>query len=145
MVSINPDPHASGYKFSPTYHVTAIFDNVNSLPAVLEDLREAGIEEEDVEVYVGDEGAQRLDNRGKRHGVIVRALHDLVMLLSDETAIQAKFVKAIQAGGHVVSIDTDGDAAKKSIAMATLATSGGKDVSYWGAMAVEGQADEPTQ
>ncbi|MCE9532105.1 MAG: hypothetical protein K8T89_13420 [Planctomycetes bacterium] len=137
MARINPDPHDAGYKYSPTYHVTAIFDTFQPIPALLDAFQSSEIDEAAVEIFAGQKGIDRLDFRGKHHGVVVRMLHDLIMLLSDETQLQAKLEKALREGGHVVSIDTKGDLKIRETAIEVLKENGGKDVSYWGPLVVE--------
>ena len=60
MAQENLDPHAEGYVFSPVNSVTG-FDSHDQLDPALQSLREAGFGDQDVGVFVGEEGAQTLE------------------------------------------------------------------------------------
>jgi hypothetical protein len=72
MAQENLDPHAEGYVFSPVNSVTGFFDSHDQLDPALQSLREAGFGDQDVGVFVGEEGAQTLDLSGQRHGFAVQ-------------------------------------------------------------------------
>ena len=61
MAQENLDPHAEGYVFSPVNSVTGFFDSHHQLDVARQSLREAGFGDQDVGVFVGEEGAQTLD------------------------------------------------------------------------------------
>lgn len=137
MVRVNPEHNATGQKYSPTYHVTAVFDSFDDLGPLLDSLSTAGFAERDIEIFAGAEGAERLDFRGKHQGVIKRIINDLTMMLSDETKLQEQMDDVLREGGVVVSAHTHGEEEKKKSAMRLLKANGGKQICYWGSMAVE--------
>jgi len=137
MVRVNPAQSDTGNKYSPTYHVTAVFDSFDDLEPLVDSLIMAGFTDRDIEIFAGEEGAERLDFRGKHQGVIRRIINDLAMMLSDESKLQEQLDHVLRDGGVVVSAHTHGDEEKKKRAMLLLKTANGKQISYWGPLAVE--------
>src|SRR5580704_6779595 len=76
MVTVNPEPVKKG-KYSPLYRVTAIYGTPGSLHPIIRSLQQAGFVEQEIDVFIGEEGAEQLDLGGKKLGAVVRFLRDL--------------------------------------------------------------------
>jgi len=53
---INPDPHAEGFQWQPTNHVTAIIDDQDDVFSVIRRLKESGFSDEDISVFIRSDG-----------------------------------------------------------------------------------------
>jgi hypothetical protein len=137
MVTVNPDPHAKGYRFSPHRYVTAVFRSREELGAVIEDLNDASFEDEEIEVFVGDEGVEKLDVAGKKHGVVVRLLRNLEEFFTDATDHLERTDDALRHGGCAVDVFTAGDPEKKARAARIMKTHHAHEVFYWGRWIIE--------
>lgn len=137
MVTLNPDPHAQGYRFSPHRYVTAIFETRDELIPVIEDLTRNGFDDDQIEVFVGDEGAHKLDVTGKNHGIVVRLLRNMEEFFTDETDHLARTDETIRQGGFAVEVFTGGDLEKKADAARILKAHDALEVFYWGRWVIE--------
>ena len=137
MVQVNPDLNETGKKQSPINHVTALFASPEQLPMILDDLIAEGFTDKDLEVFSGPEGAEKLDFRGRHQGVARRFLRDLAMFLSDERQVQELIDQGLREGGVFVSVDTHGNEIEKERAIAMLKANRGKNICFWGHLAVE--------
>jgi hypothetical protein len=137
MVTINPDPHVKGYRYSPHRHVTAIFESRNALRPLLKDLQGAGFEKNQVEVFVGDEGVEKLDVTGKNKSILVRFLRDMEEFFTDETDHLMRTDRALRRGGFAIEVFTSGNAEKKAESARILKANGAREVYYWGRWVVE--------
>lgn len=54
----------------PTNKVVGFIDDLGDAQAALSDLRASGFAADEIEVLVGEEGAQRIDVNGGEHGVL---------------------------------------------------------------------------
>ena len=137
MVAINPDPHAQGYQHSPIGSITAVFDSSNAVATAIESLLKAGFIDENIKVFVGEEGAEKLDVAGKKHGVMVRIMRNINEILADETKLQKNTDAILRNGGAMIDVVTEGDAAKNKRVAQILKSHGAHDACYWGQLSVE--------
>jgi hypothetical protein len=137
MVAINPDPHAEGYKFSPIHCVVGIFRPADTFTEVANRLQEAGFADEEIAVFVGEEGIRKLDSSGERHGIVTSVLRDLQQFLTDETDLLVKVDEAIAQGGCAIKVYTRGEEAKKECAAQILKEFNSDEISYWGHLVTE--------
>src|SRR6266508_4348792 len=116
MIKYNQDPHKEGYALGPTHHVTAVFETSDNMAAVVQALNRAGFKDEEVEVFAGKEGAEKLDFAGKRHGILARLRRSLEMIYADETDMLRKIDMLLRRGGMavIVRVDTDEDKKKRA-------------------------------
>ena len=136
MVTVNPDPHEAGYRYSPTKYLTAIFTSQAEMSPVVDDLADANLNEE-LQVFVGNEGVERLDVSGKNHGVMTRLYRDMEQFFTDETDHLRKTELALKAGGFAIAVLTGDDEAKKARAVAILKSHQANEICYWGRWATE--------
>ncbi len=137
MVTLNPDPHAKGYRFSPHRYVTAMFHSTDRLTPVLDELTACCFEDDEIEVFVGDEGVEKLDVTGKNHGIVVRLLRDMEEFFTDETDHLKHTDHALRQGGCAVDVYTRGDPDKKMLAARIMKDHGAHEVCYWGRWVIE--------
>jgi hypothetical protein len=134
---LNPDPHKDGYRFAPIHRVTAIFRTPVEIDNIRDDLRSAGLKDEDMEFFVGQEGAARLDLNGRRHGRIISLLRKLQLATADEENLYREFDEIVREGGAAVDVFVDADDERKHRAAEILRQHGAHDVCYWGSWTVE--------
>jgi hypothetical protein len=137
MAQENLDPHAEGYVFSPVNSVTGFFDSHDQLDPALQSLREAGFEDQDVGVFVGEEGAQTLDLSGQRHGFAVQLWRHVEAIFSDQTELHQLTDQTLRGGGIVIGVRTDGDVEKKATASRILKAHQAHQINFWGPLTVE--------
>ena len=130
--AVNLDPHEKGYRFTPLHHVTAIFESRDPVRAVLKSLNDAGFTAEEIEVFVGAAGAEKLDLSGEHHGVMVHALRALETFVADETELHQQVDQALRRGCTAVNVFTADDEEKKQRAAEILKAFNASDVCYWG-------------
>jgi hypothetical protein len=137
MVRINPDPHAHGYQYEPTRAVTAFLPAGMNTDGVLHALSDAGFERERIDVFTGEEGANRLDPEGKHHGLWVRFRRPVEGIFDEGHEILHRAEQNLRAGGAVVEVFTHGEIAERQRAANILKAAGGTDVIYWGRLMSE--------
>lgn len=137
MSPVNPDPHAAGYKYEPTHAVTAEFPSGVDVPALQRALAAAGFGADEVQVFQGAAGADRLDLHGDRHGGWAHFRRTLERIFADETVVFDRAEEILRSGGAVVAAFTGGDAARKARAAEVLKSHGGQEVRYWGEWVIE--------
>jgi hypothetical protein len=137
MVNINPDPHAKGYRYSPHRCVTSIFESRDELKRVLEDLTVADFHKNEVEVFVGDDGVEKLDVTAKNHGIVARLLRNVEQFFTDETDHLLRTERALRRGGFSIDVFTSGNVEKKAMAARIMKAHGAREVYYWGRWFIE--------
>ena len=96
----------------------AVVDTNESLDAVVAALKEAGIPDEAIEVFTGDDGATAFDGRGERNGPAARFLRTVQFTLMDQMPDFAYYETAAREGRFVVSIKArGGDQTKRAVAI----------------------------
>jgi hypothetical protein len=136
MLTVNPDTYPTG-KFSPFHYVTAIFDTPDDLDAIVESLEQNGFSGNEIDVFLGEEGAEKLDVHGKRVGLIKRWLRGVKEFFTDETEIHAFLDQKLRAGGMSILVNTIGRDERRAAAVQVLKTFGPSDVRYWGNAVIE--------
>jgi hypothetical protein len=137
MPRTNPDPHEAGYVYQPTRAVTAFFPADRGVQAMLGALSQAGFAGEDVDVFSGEQGAERLDLTGEKHGAWVRFRRELEGTFADEAEVYQRAEQVLRSGGSLVAVLTDGGAAQKEAAAGVLKVHSGEEVTYWGDAVIE--------
>ena len=132
MARINADPHREKYVFEPSKAVTAFFEPGERLGQMLNALEQSGFGEDEVDVFVGANGASTLDFSGEHHGRWVRLLRELERVFADQVDVYDEANEILRSGGSLVAVFTEGDDAKKTRAAELLKNHGGREVLYWG-------------
>jgi hypothetical protein len=130
--AVNSDPHEKGYRFTPIHRVTAIFESCHPIQAALKSLHDSGFATEDIEVFVGEVGAEKLDLSGEHHGAMVHALRVLETFVADETELHQQVDQALRRGCTAINVFTGDDEEKKKRAAEILKAYNASEICYWG-------------
>jgi hypothetical protein len=114
----------------------AVVDTKESLGAIVAGLKEAGIADEAIEVFTGDEGAQVFDGRGERNGPAARLLRTVQFTLMDQMPDFAYYEAAAREGRFVVSVRARGEAQTKR-AVEIFRQDGGHFINRFGLFTTE--------
>ena len=96
----------------------AVVDTKESLDAIAAALKNAGIPEEALEIFTGDDGAQAFDGSGGQHGVGARLLRTVQFTLMYQMPDFAYYEAAARQGRFVLSIKARGaEQTKRAIAI----------------------------
>jgi hypothetical protein len=130
--AVNPDPHEKGYRFTPLHRVTAIFESCDAVRGALKSLHDSGFTAEEIEVFIGEVGAEKLDLSGERHGAMVHVLRVLETFVADETELHQQVDQALRRGCTAINVFTADDEEKKQRAAEILKAYNASEVCYWG-------------
>lgn len=96
----------------------AVVDTKEALDAIVSALKDAGLAEEALEVFTGDDGAQAFDGSGGRNGPGARLLRTVQFTLMDQMPDFAYYESAARQGRFVLSIKARGaDQTKRAVAI----------------------------
>jgi hypothetical protein len=137
MVSTKSQARANRPGFSPTNHITAIFDSSERLPTVLDAIRNLGWSNGEIHVFAGLDAAESLDLAGHHLGSIRRVLRGFEMFLSDETRLREEMDEALSQGSFLVAIRAPSDERKKERAVQILRANDARAICAWGHWAIE--------
>jgi hypothetical protein len=94
----------------------AVVDTKEALDRIVAALKEAGLAEEAIEVFSGDDGAQAFDGSGRRNGPGARLLRTIQFTLMDQMPDFAYYEAAAREGRFVISIKARGaDQTKRAV------------------------------
>jgi len=134
--NINPDPHADGFQWQPTNSVTAIVDKREDLNSALASLKQAGFSGEDLSIFIGREGLEKLDVRGEAHGISGRLIRAWESVTADQHP-DKEVESALQQGRIYIAVCTHNDDGQRTIAEQTLKAHNAHNIRYFGRWAVE--------
>jgi hypothetical protein len=137
MIRYNPDPHAKRYAYVPKEAVTAIFPPGQECDAALRELTDSGFANDNLDVYKGSEGADKLDMEGLHHGFWVRMMRRLEDMFTDDAYLFHKTDHALREGSTLVAVPTHGKEVERRQALDILKKNGGTDPVYWGKWVTE--------
>lgn len=154
MAQINRDPN--GHLFALVNRVTCLFDREDDVTAAVRALEEEGVATEDIDLFVGEQGAQSLDLSGRGHGPAVRLLRTLEEAMTDMGETTHRIDDALRRGATLLSVklhkrplirqDAEGrlDVALferqsdgKARALRVLRAVHAHEIHYWGPWSVE--------
>ena len=136
MARINPDPYAGGLLFALVNRVTCLLDSEQDAMATARALEEAGVASDDVDIFVGEEGARCLDLSGREHGRVIRLLRRVEAALGDESEPNQRIDKALRQGATLLSV-TVLKSGEKDRALRVLKALHGRQIHYWGPLSFE--------
>lgn len=138
MARINPDPYAGGHLFALVNRVTGLLDSEDDVLATVRALEEDGVATDDIDIFVGEQGARCLDLSGREHGRVIRLLRTLEAAMGDEGETHHRIDKALRQGATLLSVKVHNRmSAEKARALRILRALPGHDIHYWGAWARE--------
>jgi hypothetical protein len=91
----------------------AVVDTKAALGAIVAALKDAGIAEEAIEIFTGEDGAAAFDGRGERSGLAARVLRTIQFTLMDQMPDFAYYEAAAREGRFVISVRARGEAQTK--------------------------------
>jgi diadenosine tetraphosphate (Ap4A) HIT family hydrolase len=138
MARINPDPYAGGHVFALINRVTGLVDSEEEAMATVRALEEGGVATDDIDVFVGEQGARSLDLSGREHGRIMRWLRQLEGAMGDENTPKRRIEQGLSRGGSLVCVTVHNRASdEKPRAFRILEALHGHEIHYWGPWAYE--------
>lgn len=146
MARINCDPYAGGHLFALVNRVTALIDSQDEAMATVRVLEENGVATDDIDVFVGAEGARCLDLSGRQHGRFIHLLRSVEAAFGDESRPNRRIDEALLQGATLLCVKVHVSNRKddeKARAIKALKAHG-HEIHYWGPFSFEGvPADEP--
>ena len=131
MVRLNPDPHAKKYAYVPKGSVTAFFSSGKDYEPALQALADAGFGEDRIDVFTGEEGAEKLDVDGRHHGMWVRFMRSVEDNVTDDAYLAHRTDNVLRSGGTVIAVYMHGNRKERDQVIEILKTAGGTEpVSY---------------
>lgn len=141
MARINPDPYAGGQVFALVNQVTGLVDTEEEAMAVVRSLEEGGVATDDIDVFVGQQGARCLDLSGREHGRITRLLRRLEAAVGDEREPKRRIEESLARGGSLVCVKVHKRKSdEKPRAFRILEELHGHEIHYWGSWSFEDAA-----
>ena len=151
MARINPDPYAGGHFFALVNRVTGLLDSEDEVKATVRALEEDGVAADDIDVFVGEQGARCLDLAGREHGRVIRLLRTLEASVGDERGTNHRIDEALRQGATLLCVkvhkrplvrrDADGklhfslferQGEEKARALRVLKALNAHEIHYWG-------------
>jgi hypothetical protein len=138
MPDINPNPHEYGYVFIPINRITALFASKNDLREAVKELSSAGFAPENLDIFVGEQGADALDLTGEGHGTITRRVRNFEALMVQVAGdSHQRADEALRAGGAAVAVLLDGKETMKNQVASLLKRHRATVIRYWGRWTIE--------
>lgn len=156
MARVNCDPYEGGHLFALVNRVTCLFDREDEVMAAVRALEEDGVAPDDIDVFVGEQGARCLDLSGSGHGKAVRLLRSLEETMADTGETNRRIDEALRRGATLLAVklhkrplfrqDAEGrlDVAlferqneEKARALRVLRALHAHEIHYWGPWSVE--------
>src|SRR5262245_55625238 len=136
MARVNLDPHLHHFTFSLTNHLTALFETVEAAQQAARALEASGFLDDEIDLFFGEEGANKLDLTEEHHGLTGRLLRTVEYLVTDDGLIHRRSDCALREGHAIVAVKT-ANAQQKNNAGQLLRDAGGHDIHFWGAWTTE--------
>ena len=156
MAQVNRDPYAAGHLFALVNTVTCLFDREEDVTNAVRALENEGVASEDIDVFVGEQGAEALDLSGNGHGRAVRLLRTLEDAVTDMSETNQRIDEALRRGATLlcvrlhkrplISQDDNGRihislfermSEEKARALRVLKAAHAHEIHYWGPWSVE--------
>jgi CheY-like chemotaxis protein len=128
---------ASDFIAYPTNKVVGFIDDPGDAQAALSDLRAAGFTADEIEVLVGEEGAQRIDVDGGEHGVLAHMVRSILKALGDYEIPHAKRHEQELLAGHFGIGVTAKQEDRRKKARGILKSHNGHFINFYGTWTME--------
>ena len=144
MARINPDPYGGGHLFALVNRATALLDSEDEVQAMVRALEEEGVATDDIDLYVGEEGARRLDLSGRDHGRVIRLLRALEAAMGEERDTYRRLDAALREGATLLSVKVHNrTGTEKGRVLRLLRKLNGHEIHYWGPWSFEDHPSGP--
>jgi diadenosine tetraphosphate (Ap4A) HIT family hydrolase len=138
MARINPNPYGNGHLFALVNRVTGLLDNEDDVTATVRALEKDGVPPDDIDIFVGEEGARSLDLSGREHGRVRRLLRTLEAAVGDERETNHRIDEALRHGATLLSVKIHNrKSGEKARAARVLKALHGHEIHCWGAWSFE--------
>jgi diadenosine tetraphosphate (Ap4A) HIT family hydrolase len=138
MARINPDPYVGGHLFALVNRVTGLLDSEADVTATVRALEADGVPSDDIDVFVGEQGARALDLFGREHGRVFRLIRTLESAVGDESATNHRIDEALRRGATLVSVRVHKRSIEeKARAFKALKAVHGHEIHFWGPLSFE--------
>jgi hypothetical protein len=137
MVRLNPDPHAKKYAYVPKGSVTAFFPAGQDFEPALQALEDAGFGEDRIDVFTGEEGAEKLDVDGRHHSMWVRFVRSVEDNVTDDAYLVHRMDSFLRSGGAIVAVYVHGKRKERDQVIEILKNNGGTEPVYYGKWVTE--------
>lgn len=104
MARINCDPYEGGHLFVLVDRVTCLFDGEDEAMAAVQALEQDGVATGDIDVFMGEQGAECLDLSGRRHGRAIRLLRTLEDAVTDMGETSHRIEAAVRGGASLLTV-----------------------------------------
>jgi hypothetical protein len=115
----------------PFDHVFGIVDDLASVEAVLAEMTEKDVPEDDIVVLTGEEGVKRIDAGGSSHGLLARMWRALQFATMDALPDAERYEGAARAGSWVVAVRAKSDE-RRQLVHQSLKSHGGYFINHYG-------------
>jgi diadenosine tetraphosphate (Ap4A) HIT family hydrolase len=144
MARINHDPYAGGHLFALVHHVTGLVGSEDEARATVLALEEAGVSTDDIDLFVGEQGAHCIDLFGREHGRFIHWLRRIETAMGDESEPNRRIDEALRAGATLLSVKVNHGPADEKARAFRVFKAHGHEIHYWGPFSFEDvQPDEP--
>lgn len=144
MARINPDPYAGGHLFALVNRATALLDSEEDVLAAVRALEEDGVAPDDIDLFVGEEGARRLDLSGRDHGTVIRLLRTIEAAMGEERETYHRLEAALRRGATLVCVKVHNRKSdEKTRVLQVLRKAHGDEIHYWGPWSFEDHPSGP--
>lgn len=124
-----------GFVKYPLHKVVGVLESVKSLEKCIEELREHRFKDQDIDSYYGEEGIEKIDLEGTRHGTLGKLLRIMQHLGPDRTYVE-RYEKYLRDGDAIVMVHVT-NSARKRIASEVIHKYTRHRVTYFGLLMME--------
>lgn len=133
---INPDPHAEGFTPQPIYNVTAVLEHISDVFSVVQSLENSKFSEDQISVFIGQDGLAKLDLHGEEHGMLARVVRAWESLTAEAEA-NREAEAALKEGRIFIAVSTDGSDQQKAQVEQILKAHNAHKLHFFGHWTVE--------
>jgi hypothetical protein len=140
MARINPDPYVGGHLFALVDRVTGLvsLDGEESILATVRAFEEEGVATDDIDIFMGEQGARCLDLHGREHGFALRLLRTLEHAMGTEAECHCRIDEALRQGAGLLCVKIHKKKSdERARALRVLQTLQARELHYWGQWAFE--------
>ncbi len=127
----------SNFLTYPTNKVLGIVNTPEELRGAVTELNSAGFQNDQVQVLCGQQGAERLDTTGERHGFLARLYRFLEKFGDMESKHLSQYKSELLDGHFLIAVDV-ADEGEQTRVLDVLKAHGGHRVNFFGQWTVEG-------
>jgi diadenosine tetraphosphate (Ap4A) HIT family hydrolase len=112
--------------------VTCLLDSEAGAMASAQALEKAGVATDDIDIFVGEQGARRLDLSGREHGRVIRLLRGLEAAMGDESEPNHRIDEALRRGAALLCVKVHSRKSDEKARALGVLKALGHEIHYWG-------------